>query len=85
MPDLDYYTCEHVFRLLDDYLDRELSPEEMRTVKEHLDTCAMCASEHQFQAEALAAVRQRLQRIAVSSSLREKVTQALQRAQEEGG
>jgi anti-sigma factor RsiW len=34
-----------MLRRLDDYLDRELSPEEMRRAEEHLETCAACRSE----------------------------------------
>ena len=33
---LDRMSCEEAFRRLDDYLDRELSPDEMRQVEEHL-------------------------------------------------
>jgi anti-sigma factor (TIGR02949 family) len=81
MSRIDRYTCEQVFRLLDDYLDRELTAEEMLRVKEHLDTCSVCADEHQFQAEVIGAVRERIQRIAISSSLRDKLTHALRLAQ----
>ena len=38
----DRFTCEEIFARLDDYLDRELSADEMRMVKEHLETCAAC-------------------------------------------
>lgn len=75
------YTCEEVFRLLDDYLDRELSREEMRKVREHLELCATCAAEHQFQAELLCDMRERIQRIALPPSLRDKIMEALRQAE----
>ncbi len=49
MTRTDRMTCEEVFQRLDDYLDRELTPDEARMVKEHLDTCAACAAEHRFE------------------------------------
>jgi len=38
-PDERRYTCEETFRRLEDYVDRELSAEEMERVREHLKTC----------------------------------------------
>ncbi|MGH7561766.1 MAG: zf-HC2 domain-containing protein, partial [Gemmatimonadales bacterium] len=35
MMDATPYGCEEVFRRLDDYLDRELSGEEIALVREH--------------------------------------------------
>jgi anti-sigma factor (TIGR02949 family) len=78
MSRVDRYTCEQVFRLLDDYLDKELTAEEMQRVREHLDTCAYCASEYQFEAEVIKAMRVRVQRIAIAPSLRARVLTALQ-------
>ena len=57
------YTCEEMFRRLDDYVDRELGPAEMRRVREHLETCEACAQEYAFEATVLAEVRSKLQRI----------------------
>ena len=81
MSRMDRYTCEQVFQRLDDYLDRELTPEEMRIVREHLETCAACAAEYRFQEELLNSVRERVQRISASPSLRDKVANALRKAQ----
>jgi anti-sigma factor (TIGR02949 family) len=63
------YTCEEIFRRLDDYLDHELGPVEMRRVREHLETCAACASEYAFEANVLAEVRSKLQRISAPVEL----------------
>ena len=73
MSAVDRYTCEEVFRRLNDYLDRELSPAEMAMVQEHLETCAQCASEHAFEASVLRELKAKLRRIDVPQSLIEKV------------
>lgn len=67
------FTCEDVFRHLDDYLDRELGPEETRLVQEHLEACAQCASEARFERQVLDDLRRKLQRIRAPETLLEKV------------
>jgi anti-sigma factor (TIGR02949 family) len=69
----DRFTCEEVFGRLDDYLDRELSPDEMRMIREHLETCAACASEHRFELGVLDGVREKLRRIAVPQDLMARI------------
>lgn len=66
-------TCEEVFARLDDFLDRELSPEEMRLVEEHIETCAACASEHRFERQVVDSVREKLQRIELPAALRQSI------------
>lgn len=34
---------------LDDFLDRELTPEEMHRVQAHLDTCGACTGQFQLE------------------------------------
>jgi len=80
MTALDRYTCEEVFRRLNDYLDRELSPAEMAMVKEHLDTCGQCASEHAFEASVLQELKSKLRRIDLPQSLLDKVAAILAEA-----
>ncbi len=77
MSAVDRYTCEEVFRRLNDYLDRELSAAEMALVKEHLDTCAQCASEHAFEASVLRDLKDKLRRIDAPQSLLDKVAAIL--------
>ena len=81
MSAVDRYTCEEVFRQLNDYLDRELSPAEMALVKEHLATCAQCASEHAFEASVLQELKRKLRRIDLPQSLLDKVAAILAEAQ----
>ena len=77
MSAVDRYTCEEVFRRLNDYLDRELSPAEMAMVKEHLETCAQCASEHAFEESVLRELKNKLRRIDLPQSLVDKVAAIL--------
>ena len=77
-------TCEEIFRRLDDYLDRELSAEEMRLVKEHLDTCAQCAREHSFDRRMLDTVREKVQRIEAPQDLKSRIAAAIARAEKDG-
>lgn len=65
----DRFTCEEAFRRIDDYLDRELRADEMRLVEEHLETCAACTREFNFEASVLRQVRAKLERVAVPSDL----------------
>ena len=74
----DRFTCEEVFARLDDYLDRELTPDEMRLVREHLATCALCASEYRFEAGVLEGIRDKLRRISVPSDLMARISARLQ-------
>ena len=70
---LNRYTCEEAFRRLDDYLDRELTPEETVLVREHLDICAGCAREFTFEASVLRGVRDKLRQIDVPASLQARI------------
>lgn len=70
-------TCEQVFARLDDFLDRELSAEEMYLVREHLDTCAACASEHRFESTFINDVREKLVRIDVPPGLALRIAKRL--------
>lgn len=81
MSTVDRYTCEEVVRRLSDYLDRELAAAEMALMKEHLDTCAQCASEHAFEARVLEELKRKLRRIDLPQSLVDKVDAILAEAQ----
>jgi anti-sigma factor (TIGR02949 family) len=80
MTPIDRYTCEEVLRRLDDYIDRELSPGEMQLVREHLETCAVCAQEHTFATETLETLKEKLRRIDVPRDLMTHVSQRLSEA-----
>jgi anti-sigma factor (TIGR02949 family) len=77
---LDRITCESAFRRLDDFLDRRLSPDEMRLVEEHLHICAACTREFTFEASVLAGVRRKLRSIAAPADLVARITTELGRS-----
>jgi anti-sigma factor (TIGR02949 family) len=73
MTHLSRYTCEEAFRRLDDYLDRELSEQEMVLVREHLEICAGCAREFEFESSLLRGVRDKLRQIELPPSLEARI------------
>ena len=73
----DRYTCEQAFARIEDYLDRELSTEEMRMVREHLETCAICAREFNYESSVLQEIRKKLDHIDLPSELIDRISRAL--------
>jgi len=73
MTHLSRYTCEEAFRRLDGYLDHELSAEEMVLVREHLEVCAGCAREFNFESSVLKGVGQKLQQIDLPGDLQARI------------
>jgi anti-sigma factor (TIGR02949 family) len=69
MSDRSSLTCIEVFNRLDDYLDRNLSEEELTLVARHLDECLMCANEYRFEATVLEGLKARLRRIEMPAHL----------------
>lgn len=75
---IDQLTCEETFRQLDDFIDHELSEEDSRQVQKHLDICAICAKEFNFEAGVWSEVRSKLKQTTVPPSLRGKLSLVLQ-------
>jgi anti-sigma factor (TIGR02949 family) len=80
----DRYTCEEMLRRLDDYLDRELTPDETRRVEEHLKDCEACAREFGFEASVISAVRAKLREVEVPDTLLDRVAISLARERARG-
>ena len=80
----DRYTCEEMLRRLDDYLDRELSPEEIVRVEEHLRDCEACTREFGFEASVIRSVRAKLRQVEVPRSLMDRVAMSLARERTNG-
>lgn len=76
----DRFTCEEMFRKVDDYLDRRLSVEEMRLVEAHLETCARCTHEYRFEATVIAQVRDKLHRLDVPADFAARLHARLSKA-----
>jgi anti-sigma factor (TIGR02949 family) len=77
MSNLDRTNCEEAFRLLNDFLDHRLTPEELRTVEEHLEICAWCAREFNFEASVLYGVTRKLRQLDAPSDLVRKILSQL--------
>ena len=76
---LDRYTCEEALRRLDDYVDRELVETELRLVREHLETCAACATQFGVEAGKLEQLKDKLRRIAAPTDLMTRIRNAIGR------
>ena len=74
---MDRYTCEEMFRLLDRYVDRDLSDEEVRLVEEHLARCTRCAGEFEFEASFVRELREKLARVRVPVDILDRVRSLL--------
>jgi anti-sigma factor (TIGR02949 family) len=79
MNDVTRMNCEQAFARLDDYLDRELSQEDLAGVKAHLEFCAHCAMAFDFEAEVLARIRSKVRSVPVPEELKRNVVEALRR------
>lgn len=49
LEDCDGQPCSSSLKRLYEFLDRELSPEQLRTVQTHLDACPECADVKDFE------------------------------------
>jgi anti-sigma factor (TIGR02949 family) len=83
MSRLDRTNCEEAFRLLDDYLDRRLNPDELKIIEEHLEVCAWCTREFSFEASVLYGVKRKLRQLAAPPDLVSKILSQLPPAPEE--
>ncbi|NOT35540.1 MAG: hypothetical protein HOP12_15450 [Candidatus Eisenbacteria bacterium] len=73
----DAYGCREAFSRIHDYVDRELTVEEIRLVQEHLEVCAGCAREFKFEAQLLDDVRDKLQRVTAPADVKARVLSSL--------
>jgi len=73
MSHLDRTNCEEAFRQLNDFLDHRLAPEEMKRIEEHLEICAWCAREFNFETSVLLGVKERLRRLEIPPDLVSRV------------
>ena len=85
MSSINRLTCEETLRRLDDYLDRELNAEETERVKEHLETCEVCAREYNFEGKVLLDLKAKLRRVKAPEDLISKVSRTIARFKEENG
>jgi anti-sigma factor (TIGR02949 family) len=77
MSHLNRTNCEEAFRRLDDFLDRQLNPDEMQVIEEHLEVCAWCAREFNFEASVLHGVKRKLRNLAAPADLLSRILSQL--------
>jgi len=69
--------CAETFRRLDDYLDRELSADELAAVESHLEQCVICAGEFDVEKDVFEQIRERLRRIRMPADLMARIAARL--------
>lgn len=79
------FTCEDVFRRLDDFLDRELASDELAMVQAHLDTCEQCAREHRFESRVIDSIRAKLSHLKAPETLVGRVSRLLEEERRRSG
>lgn len=85
LPILNIYSCRETLDRLEDYLDRELSADEIRKVDFHLRICHQCARKFSFEARLLEEIRSKLDRVQMPSDLKERIAVSLQQEIETSG
>jgi anti-sigma factor (TIGR02949 family) len=73
--------CEEAFRLLDDFLDRRLSPEEMKIIEEHLKICDWCTREFNFETSVLYGLKRKLRQLDAPAGLLSRILSKLPAAE----
>ena len=54
---LDIYGCRQAMERLEDYVDRELAPDETKKVAQHLKICHECARKFKFEQDLVEGLR----------------------------
>ncbi|MBN9501370.1 MAG: mycothiol system anti-sigma-R factor [Armatimonadetes bacterium 55-13] len=83
MSDHTKLDCEEAFKRLGDFLDHELSEDEIEQVQGHIDFCSHCAMEFRFEEKLLIELKAKARNAPAPDSLRESVLKALDQAQAE--
>ncbi len=79
---LGFLFCKETLARLDDYVDRELSPHEMRQVATHLKICAKCARLYHFERGFIEDMRAKVSEVQAPPELMGRVRLALRAADE---
>jgi anti-sigma factor (TIGR02949 family) len=74
---LNRTNCEEAFRLLNDFLDRRLTPDEMRIIEEHLEICAWCAREFNFETSVLYGLKRKMRQLDAPEGLLARILSQL--------
>ena len=77
MTQLSRTNCEEAFRLLDEFLDRRLTAEETKAIEEHLEICAWCAREFNYETSVLHGLKRKLRQIDAPAALLSRILSRL--------
>lgn len=77
MTEKHQLTCAEAFSRLDDYVDRELSADEIAAVEGHLEQCRICTDEFDTEQQLLGIIRAKLSQIRVPPDLMSKISERL--------
>ncbi len=83
MSEMDRSTCEETVRRLNDFLDRELQESEMAIVREHLNSCEVCANGFEFNGSVLHAIKAILDDASLPDGLKGRVFARLRAIEED--
>ena len=83
MSKLDRTNCEEAFRRLNDFLDRRMTEAELKIMEEHLEICAWCAREFNFEASVLHGLKRKVRQLEAPEDLVSRVLSRLPTSPEE--
>jgi anti-sigma factor (TIGR02949 family) len=72
-----HLNCKDCVDRLGDFVDRELSAEEIAAVQQHLEECFGCSREFRFEGAVLDSIKATLRRVQAPASLLEKIRRSL--------
>ena len=76
---LGLLSCKEALARLDDYVDRELAPDELRLVERHLRICVGCAQKYRFEEGFVRDVRSKIAQLETPADLMALIRADLQR------
>lgn len=80
MSEPSYFDCKAAYLRLNDFLDRELSQEEVVLVQAHLERCRVCAMEYAFEASLMEQIRLKVREGQAPPELKAAVQELLRQA-----
>ena len=78
MTNRAHLNCKDCVDRLADFVDRELSAEEIAAVEQHLDQCFGCSREFRFEGAVLESIKVTLRRVQAPPSLLDRIRKNLE-------
>jgi len=76
---LGLLSCKEALARLDDFVDRELAPDELRLVERHMRICVGCAQKYRFEEGFVREVRSKIEHLETPADLMARIRADLQR------